>query len=56
MLMTPAINDKVVKASYEVKAGDVLEIAFGERRFRAEVLNVAEHVAKQEASELYRVL
>lgn len=50
------INGKVVKASYDVKVGDVMEITFGERTFKAEVLNVAEHVQKADASELYKVI
>ncbi len=50
------INGKVVKASYDVKVGDQMEITFGERVLKAEVLNVAEHVQKAEASELYRVI
>jgi len=50
------INGKVVKASYDVKVGDMMEIAFGERRFKAEVLDVMEHVQKAEAADLYRVI
>ncbi len=51
-----SINGKTAKASAEVKAGDVIEIRFGERLFKAEVLNVTEHVAKGDASELYKVI
>ncbi|MBE7035535.1 MAG: RNA-binding S4 domain-containing protein [Ruminococcaceae bacterium] len=50
------VNGRIVKASYDVKVGDVLELRFGERTMKAEVLRVAEHVGKDEASELYRVL
>ena len=48
------INDKPAKASAQVKAGDVLEILFGTKSVRVEVLNVQETVRKEEAQELYR--
>ena len=50
------INGKVAKASAQVKAGDVIEIAFGSRSVKAEVLSVAETVRKDEAQELFRYL
>ncbi len=40
----------------QVKAGDVLEIQFGSKSVRVEVLNVQETVKKEEAQELYRYL
>jgi len=49
-------NGKVAKASYDVKQGDILEIHLGERVTKVEVLEVAEHVLKNDASQLYRVL
>jgi len=51
-----SINGKVAKASVDVKVGDVIEIRFGAKIFKAEILNVAEHVLKGDASELYRVI
>lgn len=50
------VNDKPAKASAQVKAGDILEIQFGSKSVKAEVLNVQETVRKEEASELYRYL
>ena len=50
------VNDRPVKASYSVKEGDVLEIRFGARTVKAEILDVAETVKKDEAKELYRYL
>ena len=50
------VNGKVVKASYDVKAGDVLEIQFGNRSVKAEVLDVADTVKKEEAKEMYTIL
>lgn len=51
-----SVNGRVAKASVDVKAGDVIEIRFGEKIFKAEILNVAEHVLKNEAAELYKVI
>ena len=50
------VNDRPAKASAQVKAGDVLEIQFGSKSVRVEVLNVQETVEKEEAQELYRYL
>lgn len=49
-------NGRPVKASYDVKPGDVLELRFGERTVRVEVLAVDEHANKAEAPALYREL
>ena len=50
------VNGKTAKASLNVKEGDVIEIQFGTRSVKAEVLNVQETVKKDEAKELYRYL
>lgn len=50
------VNGKVAKASVNVKAGDVIEIQFGTKSVKAEVLNVQETVRKEEAQEMYRYL
>ena len=50
------INGKPAKASAAVKAGDVLEIQFGTRTVKAEILNVQETVKKEAAQEMYRLL
>ncbi len=50
------VNGKVARASYDVKVGDMLELRFGEKLTKMEVLNVLEHVGKDGASELYRVI
>ena len=49
-----SVNGNVVKASYDVKVGDVIELRFGEKVSKFEVLKVAEHVTKDGAAELYR--
>ena len=50
------VNDKAAKASYDVKNGDVIEIQFGTKSVKVEVLDVQETVKKDEAKELYRYL
>lgn len=50
------VNGKPARASYEVKVGDILEIGFGARTVRAEVLNVSEYAKKDEAGLLYRIV
>ena len=51
-----SVNGKTARASYDVKPGDVIEIAFGEKSVKAEVLAVTETVRKEDASELFRYL
>lgn len=51
-----AVNGRVVKASYDVKENDVIEIKIGERVNRVRVTGVAEHVTKENASSLYEPL
>lgn len=48
-----SVSGRVVKASYDVKEGDVLEIKFGEKVTKYKVLNVTEHATKQTAGEMY---
>ena len=47
------VNDKVVKASYDVKVGDIIEIQFGNRNVKVKVTNVKETVKKDDASEMF---
>ena len=47
-------NGRVVKASYEVKVGDRLEIAMGSRTVAVEVLQVADNVRKDDGSAIYK--
>ena len=50
------VNGRVVKASYDVKEGDIVEIAFGERKLKIKVLDVREVIRKNEATNLYEVV
>ena len=44
------VNGKSAKASYQVKTGDIIEIAFGQRTMKVEVLEIAEHALKADAA------
>ena len=48
------VNGRVVKASYEVKVGDKLEISMGPRVVAVEVLQVADNVRKDDAVTMYK--
>ena len=50
------VNGKAVKASYEVKPGDEIEIGFGTRTMSVRVLAVKETVRKEEADSLFEYL
>ena len=49
-----SVNGRVVKASYDVKVGDKLEITMGPRTIAVEVLVVADNVRKDEACAMYK--
>ena len=51
-----SVNGRQVKASYQVKVGDVIEIAFGQRTVKVEVLAVTENAKKDDAAAMYREL
>ena len=50
------INDKPAKASAQVRSGDVIEIQFGGKNVRVEVLEVKDTVRKEDAESMYRYL
>ncbi len=50
------VNGKVAKASVNVKPGDIIEIGFGTRSVKAEVVSIAETTKKDDAKELFRYL
>jgi ribosomal 50S subunit-recycling heat shock protein len=49
-----SVNGRVVKASYEVKIGDKIEIGLGNRTVAVEVLQISETVRKDDASAMYK--
>ena len=50
------VNGKVAKASVSIKVGDIIEIQFGEKLVKVEVLDVQETMKKEMAEKLYRYL
>ena len=50
------INDKVAKASQDVKPGDVIEIRFGEKSVKVEVTEIIDTTKKENASQMYKYL
>ena len=51
-----AVNGRTVKASYQVKVGDEIEVSFGGRSLRVRVKDVREQVGKNDADTLYEVV
>ena len=49
-----SVNGRPVKAGYQVKPGDVIEIAFGQRTLKVEVTDVSETVRKEDAAAMYK--
>ena len=50
------VNGREAKASYQVKVGDVIEVAFGARTLTVRVLDISETVKKAEATAMYEVI
>ena len=50
------VNGAVAKASVKVKVGDIIEIQFGTKTVKAEVLEIKETTKKEDATELFRYL
>ena len=50
------VNGNVAKASAQVKKGDVLELQFGTKTVKAEILDIRETTKKDEAAEMFRYL
>lgn len=50
------VNDRVARASYEVKEGDLIEIRLGQKPLRVEVLSFEESPKKEDAARNYRVV
>ena len=50
------VNGKVARASYDVKAGDIVEIQMGENLTKFEVVSVNEYATKNDAALMYKML
>jgi ribosomal 50S subunit-recycling heat shock protein len=51
-----SINGKVAKPGTEVKEEDIIEIRYADRSLRAKILNISEHVTKDNAKNMYEIL
>lgn len=51
-----SINDKVAKPSTDIKEGDIIQITFANRTLKAKIINIAEHVRKEDAKEMYVII
>ena len=51
-----SVNGRVVKASYDVKIGDVIEITFGEKTLKVRVTDLKESTKKADAVDMYEVI
>ena len=51
-----SINGKIAKPSTVVKEGDIIEIQFANRSLKARIINIVEHVRKENAKEMYEII
>ncbi len=51
-----SVNGKAVKASYNVKIGDIIEVGFGSKTLKIRVADIKETVQKDNAADLYEVI
>lgn len=51
-----SVNGRAAKASVKVKPGDMIEIAFGQKTVKVEVLSLTESVKKEDAKDMFRYL
>ena len=49
-----SVNGRIARASYSVKSGDTIEIRFGQRTLKIEVISVNEHATKADAPAMFR--
>ena len=50
------VNGRVARASHDIKVDDVIEISFGAKIVKVQVLNVAETVKKDDAALMYKII
>lgn len=50
------VNGKPARASYQVKINDIIELNLGAKPFKAQVLTINEHVKKEDAPSMYKIL
>ena len=50
------VNEKLARASYDVKVGDIITINMGQKPLKVKVLNVSEYATKDNAADNYTVI
>ncbi len=50
------VNGRQAKPSVDVKVGDIIEIAFGQRTQKVRVAAIADTTKKEEAKDLFEIL
>lgn len=50
------VNGKVARASYDVKIGDKIKVSLGQNERFYEVLEINEHVLKENAADMYKII
>ncbi|BAH05184.1 RNA-binding S4 domain-containing protein [Clostridium kluyveri] len=50
------INGKMAKPSTEVKEGDIIEIKYANRSLKAKILDIQNHVKKEEVQNMYEII
>lgn len=50
------VNGRVARASLDIKVNDVIEVSFGSKNVKVQVLNVAETVKKEDAALMYKII
>ena len=51
-----SVNGRQVKASYDVKLGDMIEVAFGEKKLKVKVTEIKDTTKKNDAQSMYEVV
>lgn len=51
-----SINDKIAKPSTDVKEGDIIEIRYASKALKAKIVNIAQHVTKENAQAMYEII
>ena len=49
-----SVNGKVAKPAHDVKVGDIVELTFGEKTIKVQVVSLLEHVKKEDADAMYK--
>ena len=50
------VNDKIARASYDVKIGDIIDLQLGARAIKVKVVAVNEFAKKEDAGTMYEVI